>query len=341
MTRSNLCSRPHLVVRVLAICAALTVMVISPDASLAAETSHDVQQTIDQAQEQYNGRRYGDALESFLKAYEASNFPGLLFPIARCHEELGQLDEAARAYQGFLDRADAPPDARGKADMALRLLRKRMSVGTLVVQVSPFGADVAIDGNSIGPAPVAPLKLDPGTHELLVRAPDFTPSTHVVEVGGGKTVTVVVTLVRAPAINAGPDGPGGPTLIKMTSAGGDSFARWTWVSLSVGAAAVVVGGIVYGLGERDHQQITSADGYGTAGTVGMTRIQALALDASGDEKKLTGAVLMSVGGAAVLTSVVLFVLRRGGETPASSARDVSPGLSVGPGNTALTLSGRF
>lgn len=114
------------------------------------------------------------------------------------------------------------------------------------------------------------------------------------------------------------------------------YSPWTWVTLGTGVAMLATGTVCYVLGEADHREITSAGGWGT-GVSQMTEARAKQLEESGDAKKIAGGVLWGVGGAAVATSVVLFVL---------DARDGAPerpALRVLPteGGGLFALHGRF
>jgi len=68
-------------------------------------------------EELYNRSDYQGALEQFSKAYKYSKKPGLLFNIARCHESLGNLEPAIKAFEGYMTIGPDNPD-RIKARIA-------------------------------------------------------------------------------------------------------------------------------------------------------------------------------------------------------------------------------
>src|SRR5262249_49133839 len=68
----------------------------------------------------YDLGKYPEALEAFESAYQKKPVPGLLFNIAQCHRQMGQLEQAARVYKSYL-RTD-PPEAAAK--QARELLAK-------------------------------------------------------------------------------------------------------------------------------------------------------------------------------------------------------------------------
>ena len=73
----------------------------------------------------YDISQYAKALVEFNEAYRLYPLPDMLFNIARCHEVLGDLEQAIRAYKLFLEKKpDSPHASRVKA--RLRSLRERL-----------------------------------------------------------------------------------------------------------------------------------------------------------------------------------------------------------------------
>ncbi len=138
---------------------------------------------------------------------------------------------------------------------------------------------------------------------------------------------------RAGAAAPGPPGPKAPP--------GRSFSPWTWVTLGLGGAAAVGGGVAFFLGARDHSKVTDAGGYGEGGPNGpastLTRARAEELIDAGDTKKTVGVALWGVGGAALVTSAVLFLLER----PKPGERAASAGFAPTPGGGLLSFQKRF
>jgi tetratricopeptide (TPR) repeat protein len=122
---------------------------------------------------------------------------------------------------------------------------------------------------------------------------------------------------------------------------GRSYSPWTWIALGVGGAAAAGGTVLFLGGVRDHNEVTDAPNYGKAGEStqpsSLTRARAQELVDAGDQKKLIGVALWGVGGAALATSAVLFLLER----PKPSERGPSVGVAPGPGGGSLWLTGRF
>lgn len=250
--------------------------------------------------------RFQDAILLYERAYEATQAHGLIFMMARCYEELGHVERAISLYQRFL-ATDPPVELRGKAETALRLLRQRLDRGTLVVQVSPFGADVYLDGRAVGQAPIGPLTVKPGRHEVRVEEPGRAPKRQVVKVPGGEQVTLAIALDARPA-------PAAPSRV------------WPWTTGGLGLALVAGGAVAFALGEADHREVDSGSG-------SLTQREAADLISRGDDRKVAGTALLVLGGGAMVVSGVLFALAAGDDAPAVSVAPREGGAVVVAGGS--------
>ncbi|MBW2735512.1 MAG: tetratricopeptide repeat protein [Deltaproteobacteria bacterium] len=110
----------------------------------------------------------------------------------------------------------------------------------------------------------------------------------------------------------------------------------------VGISALALtgaGAVVFWLGHNDHQEVQDAIDAAGGGIVAMPQAEAVALVDDGDTKKLIGYALMGAGGAALITSVVLFALGGADEAPAATSSSVQ--VSWMPGGVVLGFGGRF
>lgn len=115
-----------------------------------------------------------------------------------------------------------------------------------------------------------------------------------------------------------------------------AISKWTLAGVAL--AAGVAGGVMLGLGQADHAKVQDAIDEANGGIVDMTRARAAELTDAGDTRKLAGHVLLGAGGAALATSVVLFVVDRPGERREAA---LPLNLALTPGGAGATLSGRF
>lgn len=72
----------------------------------------------------YSARDYRRAIEKFIQAYAVDSDPNLLFNIARCYEELGEVDAAIEKYENFLKTPGADTRGRQRARESLQSLRE-------------------------------------------------------------------------------------------------------------------------------------------------------------------------------------------------------------------------
>lgn len=89
-----------------------------------ASSASSVQQLNEEGAALYGARDYRRAIEKFIQAYAIDSDPNLLFNIARCYEELGEIDAAIEKYQAFLKTPGADARGRQRARESLRALEQ-------------------------------------------------------------------------------------------------------------------------------------------------------------------------------------------------------------------------
>lgn len=108
---------------------------------------------------------YGLALERFRRAMELEPHDAVRFNVAVCLERLGRFREAYLEYEAAASspQLDSASLARAREQAA----RVRERLGRVLVE-EPLGAEVFLDGSSIGVVPCEAL-VDPKVHELELR----------------------------------------------------------------------------------------------------------------------------------------------------------------------------
>lgn len=101
----------------------------------------------------YAARDYRRAIEKFIQAYAIDEDPNLLFNIARCYEELGEVDAAIEKYENFLKTPGA--DTRGRQRARESLATLRASKETPSAEVSP-AADASPPPQDAQPGAASP-----------------------------------------------------------------------------------------------------------------------------------------------------------------------------------------
>jgi tetratricopeptide (TPR) repeat protein len=187
--------------------------------------------------ELYGKGDYAGALAELEAAYALVPNSKLLFSMGQAHAGLKQYAEAALALRGYLDRVGAAVPAERRAQVERQLDALRLRVGTLDVSVNVAGAEIDVDGQRLGSAPLPhPILLDAGRHRVTAAHPGHVPSGTRLIVIAGQLTRVHLDLHRDDA--------------------GDSFALATplWIATGVLAAAALGSGIVALAHSRDYER---------------------------------------------------------------------------------------
>jgi tetratricopeptide (TPR) repeat protein len=112
-----------------------------------------------------------------------------------------------------------------------------------------------------------------------------------------------------------------PPVKRAPEASESSSAAWPLATLGAGILFAGLGAGLYLDGAHDHNEVTSAPGFGDAsGSSTMTEVEAHQLIDSGDTKKWVGAIGFGLGGALIATHVAIN-LWRSGESEADATRE--------------------
>ena len=206
---------------------------------------------------------------------------------------------------------------------------RTLTVGPLAasrirVEGEPAGANVTVDGRSVGTLPdaVAP-NIRPGPHNVAVSLPGFQPWTRRVEVAAGETMSMVVALLPAPS---------GPPPATDRPA----YTAWGWSTLGTGLVFAGVGAGLLGrsftiqddlreLNERHRNDDLDFASYSS---------QFGALRDTQEIMYPSGIALLGVGGALTATGILLLLLP---DAPTDASLSVVPRAGGG----ALHFHGRF
>jgi hypothetical protein len=139
---------------------------------------------------------FAGALAKYKEGYEASRDPRLLFDMAICERDLHAYARMQGLLLRYLREGGVAISAEQRADIDSALTAIHALVGTVRLAVSEAGADVAVDGDSVGITPLGgPLTVDAGRHLVRVKKPGFETTEQSIEVPGGNETTVAITFV--------------------------------------------------------------------------------------------------------------------------------------------------
>jgi len=201
---------------------------------------------------------FAGALAKYRDAEQITVTAGLRFHKGYCLEMTGKLLAAIEEYEGAekLAREQNKHDVRAAVTARLDPLRAR--IPQLAVHLAPHVKDVqvSVDGAPLAPEHVdgKPLRIDPGDHPIVARAPGFRPFSREVHVAERGTTNVEIGLEREiPPAGAAPApaaAPAGSTTPKEDAVGAPPPERegrslTAPVLTTVGTVALVATGVVF------------------------------------------------------------------------------------------------
>ena len=202
------------------------------------------------------------ALDLYQVAYQRFPNPKILVNIGAVLEAMGRDVEAAQTYEKLLQDAGASRANRAQAEQKLAAMDARL--GRLRVEVDPPGAQLLLDGKSIGESgrPVA-VRVKPGGHAVLAKKDGFEPSAETIDVVAGQERVVALKLQRmgaspaplgraavVPSAPSQPDQPAAiddPALSAQVEAVPEDRPIWKRWPFWAGVGAVVTAGVVTGV----------------------------------------------------------------------------------------------
>ncbi len=170
---------------------------LAPRSAVGAPSARDekaAKELFARGASEYKAFHYAEALALFRQSFARVRRPNVLFNIARCEEQLGELEQAYADYARFAEIAEADnprlAEARGKLDE----LRVKIPVVVKVTSLPP-GADISVDGGSriLGRAPVL-LRLPAGKHVLRFSLEHHSTADRALELPVGVSAELHVTL---------------------------------------------------------------------------------------------------------------------------------------------------
>jgi hypothetical protein len=225
-----------------------------------------------------------EALERSLEAYRIAPTPVTAVLTALLLEGAGRLVEAretARSVGGMPlspRETDRGREARQQAAAVAAALDAR--IPKIAVAGQPSGAQVSLDGRSLGPSdPGAWRGVDPGVHTLLVRIGDRTCTSVHVTLGEGEERTIDLHDVAAscPRDASAPSPPvtsmaAAGSAPAATAFGDDDASAWRNRGLAiagVGVVALGIGSVLALTAKHDYDSVSaecpaagcSQDGY--------------------------------------------------------------------------------
>ena len=176
-----------------------------------------------------------------LEAFERADFlrPHFLLKcnIARCHERMGKMVQAAEYYRKCLDGgANKRRRMRRKVSGALKKVESKI---TWVEVTSPGkGGTVFVNGLELGPVPMK-VALNPGTTAIEVRREGATPAGGTITTSGGENqmLELVPKEIPKPVVVMPPPPPPPPPPKPKEPTRVSHWWFWSAAAVTLGLAA--------------------------------------------------------------------------------------------------------
>jgi hypothetical protein len=151
----------------------LVSLLLTADAQPAAQTA-EAKAAFDSGKSLFKQSKYQEAIVKFEEAFAIKPHALIYFNVGICHERLGHVPQALRAYRQFIRLAPTDPEVKNASTLISKLETelKAKGVQQIMVMVDPTGAQIEVDGKDIGSTP-ATAELTPGSHELVISAFGF------------------------------------------------------------------------------------------------------------------------------------------------------------------------
>jgi PEGA domain len=193
------------------------------------------------------------ALPFFQKAYELGRSPRTAGQLGLAEMALGYWIDADRHLGEALEASDHPWVARNVRTLRQVQASARNYIGELVIDGTPVGAEVSVNGRPVGTLPL-PVRMAKGPVEVTVRAPGYQTSTQSVLVPSAKRRQITIALAKEmegapppPGILPAVGEPPGPVDLPPPVPRAQEPGGWTrsWMGLvSLGAATAAAVGAV-------------------------------------------------------------------------------------------------
>lgn len=154
----------------------------------------------------YDQKQYEKARAAFLQAYALKKHPAVLLNLAQSELRSGHEAEAATHFSEYIRDPNGSAVERQEAERGLAEAKKR--VAEFSVTVEGAGAEVYVDGNLVGRAPLpGPIYLAPGNHAVEAKQGDKAAAANV-NASAGQTGAIDLSFSNPGA--SGVVAPGGP-----------------------------------------------------------------------------------------------------------------------------------
>lgn len=221
------------------------------DARPAGPVQHAYDALLDQALDEYHLEHFAEARALFTRAHALQPNARTLRGLAMTAYEMRDYAECMAFLQAALRSRVRPLQGALRRSSQRLLDRARTFVGTVAVRVFPTHAQISIDDRPVPPSRRPALVLNLGSHHLEARAPGYQPRSRRIDIRGGETRELDLTLeALSSEASATPPSP-----YRRVSPAGDEptdwyESPWVWTGIGVALATALAATLVLGGGNE-------------------------------------------------------------------------------------------
>jgi hypothetical protein len=303
-----------------------------------------------QAVQLFDDRRFADSLVEFERSYALYPAFSTLYNIGEVRAALGHPVEAVDAFEKFLTQGGASISAEQRARVEAELRSERGRVGDVNVGGLPAGSEVRVDGVPVAKAPMTgSVRVAAGHHRLEAMADGYRSALREIDVPGQGHVEITIALiVLAAPTPAGASSPVAMAAVPPTPsplltadartsgaeaprAPGSAQRIAAYCVGGLGLAATGTGIVITALGQNKHDEALTQWAANEKSTARQTESDSV-------HQKTIGYVTMGVGGAVLVTGVVLYLTA---PTRRPSRTGVNFAPWIGTSAAGATLEGQW
>lgn len=171
-------------------------LVVAPGVAFAADAERQALAALAAGDKAFDNLEYAEAAKRYLEAYriledgDERPKPALLYNAGLAYEQLGECERAVSLFERYLE---AEPMSVTR-EIANTIERARRCAPQIAIQTNPPGAEVFVDGVTVGSAPVT-VPMRAGEHALRFELRGYEPLSTSLSVEEGRPRAVVESLV--------------------------------------------------------------------------------------------------------------------------------------------------
>ena len=310
----------------------MTLFTLAVSTSRGVENKEEAREAFKDGKALFNSGEFTEAADAFRKANE-------FYPNWKLYYNIGQSEAAAKrwglcleAFEKYLALGGDEIDPDRQREIQTEIDRLQRIVGFLKVKAQE-GASIVVDGVNRGVAPVLrELPVAASTsHVVSVIFEGEVIAEQSFQVSGGRTTIIDLEQPEEKEEANEPEPEVKMELaepVAQTNEQSSLLKTWGWVSLGLGGAVLVGGGITGILALQANSKVKEncpsgcyTDDYG--------------LIEKRDNLALGTDILLGIGGAVALAGVVLLIADAAGE------QSVTSEIAIVPSPGAIVVMGRF